>query len=140
MKLAAESFAGASKDVLLSDSRYNEERIVVVCKRVFDSVFSMISIEQEEEPADVQAPKPFLLTWIQVPKSIIGVVILGVVLTTLLLGCDAELIKLLGTWLSPNHAQFFEEKAKILCSLAKASAAIPVGISAYLAFRRFPLK
>jgi hypothetical protein len=140
VKLAAGSFAGASKDVLLSDSRYNEERIVIVCKRVFDSVFSTVSIEQQAEPADVQAPKPFLLTWIKVPKSIVCVVISGVVLTTLLLGCDAELIKQLGAWLSPSHVQFFEEKAKILSILAKASAAIPVGISAYFAFRRLPLR
>lgn len=140
VKVGRESFAGVSKGRIYSESRYNEERIVLVCKRVFDSVMSTVAIEQENEPFSVQSPKPFLLTRIKVPKYIIGIVILGVVLTTLLLGFDSEFVKLAGSWILPAHKELITENAKVFSAVAKSSAAIPIAVSAYLAFRRLPLK
>jgi len=140
VKLGKESFAGVSKETIYFESRYNQERIVLVCKRVFDSVMSTIAIDQENEPSSVQSPKPFLLTRIEVPKYIVGIVVLGVVLATLLLGFDSELIKLVGSWILPAHKEFITENAKVLSAVAKSSAAIPIAVSAYLAFRRLPLK
>lgn len=140
LKIGSEAFVGASKTVIHSESRYNEERIVLVCKRVFDSFMATVSIEQQQEPATILAPKPFFLTRIKVPRFVIGIVILGVVVSTLLLGLDADSVKLAGTWLIPNHAKFFEDNSKVLSTLMKAVAPLPIGLSTYLAFRKLPLK
>jgi hypothetical protein len=62
-----DSFAGLSKDKIDSSSPYNEERIILVCRRIFDSVLASVSIKQEEENKTIQAPNPFFLTKIRVP-------------------------------------------------------------------------
>lgn len=140
LNAGTESFAGVSKDVFYSESRYNEERIVLICKRVFDSILSTVSIEQQNEPNDIQSPKPFLLTRIKVPRFIIGLVILGVVLSTLLVGLDADSIELIGSWILSSQATYFQQNAKVFAALGKLISPIPIGVSAYYAFRRLPLK
>jgi hypothetical protein len=57
-----------------------------------------------------------------------------------LLGFDSEFIKLVGSWILPGQAEFIKENAKVFAAVAKSCAAIPIGTSAYLAFRRLPLK
>ena len=140
LKYEKEAFAGASKSQVHSDSRYNEERIVLVCKRVFDSFLSPVSIEQKDEPSSVQAPKPFLLITVQVPRFIVFGVVLGVLLSTIMVALDADSIKFLGSMLFPACADYFERNAKTISALVKAISPIPISISAYLAFRKLPLK
>lgn len=140
IKAASESFAGISKNIIYSESRYNEERIVFVCKRVFDSFMSPVSIEQKDEPADIQAPRPFLLTRIKVPKRMVSIVIVGVVISTLLVGVDADMINLIGGLCFPKSVLWIMKNAKTLSAAAKLLAAIPIGLSAFYAFRRLPLK
>ena len=139
VKTGTESFAGVSKNIINSESRYNEERIVLVCKRVFDSFMSPVSIEQQNE-TDIQAPKPFLLTRIKVPKRIVSFVIIGVMLSTVLVGLDVDMVNLIGGWIFPEHSKLIIDNAKTLSAIAKFLAPIPVGLSAFYAFRRLPLK
>jgi hypothetical protein len=139
VKTGTESFAGVSKSIINSESRYNEERIVLVCKRVFDSFMSPVSIEQQNE-TDIQAPKPFLLTRIKVPKRIVSFVIIGVMLSTVLVGLDVDMVNLIGGWIFPEHSKLIIDNAKTLSAIAKFLAPIPVGLSAFYAFRRLPLK
>ena len=134
----AEVFEGVSKFKLFSDNRYNQEKIIFVCKRVLDSFLSRVSIEQQSE-VDVQSPNPFLLITIDVPRHITLLVVLGVVFTAILVALDSELIKYLGS-MFPDHAEYVNENAKTLSALAKAISPLPVGVSAYLAFRKLPLK
>jgi hypothetical protein len=140
IKYGADTFVGVSRDIIYSESRYNVENIVLVCKRVFDSIFSTISIEQENELQVIQAPKPFLLTKIKVPRHIIFFVILGVVISTFLVGLDIDAIKFISSWFPSNLANFCEQNAKALLSVGKLIAPMPIAISAYLAFRKLPLK
>jgi hypothetical protein len=140
LKFGAEAFAGASKSQIHSDSRYNEERIILICKRVFDSFLSPVSIEQKDELPSVQAPKPFLLVTVQVPRFIVFGVVLGVLLSTIMVALDADSIKFLGAMLFPTRADSFERNAKTISVLVKAISPIPISISAYLAFRKLPLK
>lgn len=139
LKASGDSFVGLSKEIVHSNSRYNEERIILVCRRVFDSVLSAVSIKQKNEPEGIQSPKPFLLTKIKVPRRIVGVVVGGVVFSALLLSFDPNSIERLGQLL-PTHADFLKQNAGFLSGLCKAFAVALVGISGYLAFRRLPLK
>jgi hypothetical protein len=140
VKAGTEAFAGLSKNIIYSESRYNEERIVLVCKRVFDSFLSPVSIEQQNEPSNIQSPKPFLLTRIKVPKRIVSWIIGGVMLSTFLVGFDADMVNLFGGWIFPNSTKFIMVNAKTLSAIAKFLATIPIGLSAFYAFRRLPLK
>lgn len=135
-----DAFAGVSKSEISSESRYNQERIILVCKRVLDSFLSQVSIEQKSKPDSGQAPKPFLLISIQVQKWIVSVVVIGVFLSTLLVAMDVDSIKFLGTIIFPNNTQFIENNAKVLSTIAKAIASITISVSAFFAFRRLPIK
>lgn len=57
IKTDGDAFAGFSQKEILILSRYNEERILIACKRIFDSVFAPIIIElkkaEQPTPADV---------------------------------------------------------------------------------------
>jgi hypothetical protein len=48
VKTDGDAFAGFSQKQIPILSRYNEERILIACKRVFDSIFAPIVIELKE--------------------------------------------------------------------------------------------
>ena len=139
LKYSNESLAGVSKSIIHSDSRYNEERIILVCKRVPDPIVSSISIEQQNDNS-IQSPKPFLLTQISVPRGIIGVVVVSFFISTLLVSLGPDSIERLGAWIWPAQAPFIKEISGFFSGFAKLLAAALVGVSGYLAFRRLPLK
>ncbi len=60
IKTDGDAFAGFSQKEILILSRYNEERILIACKRVFDSIFAPIIIElkKAEESPPANQPKP----------------------------------------------------------------------------------
>lgn len=134
-----DSFAGLSQDIVHSNSRYNQERIILICKRVFDSVLSSVSIKQQDSK-DIQAPQAFLLTRMKVPRRIVGVVVGGVVFSALLLSFDPISIERLGLHLLPKYADFIKQNAGFLSGFCKVLAVALAGISGFLAFRRLPLK
>jgi hypothetical protein len=51
IKTDGDAFAGFSQREIPVLSRYNEERILIACKRVFDSILAPIVIELSEKPA-----------------------------------------------------------------------------------------
>src|SRR5258708_34386756 len=51
IKTDGDAFAGFSQKEIPVLSRYNEERVLIACKRVFDSVFAPIIIELKQEVA-----------------------------------------------------------------------------------------
>jgi len=51
IKTDGDAFAGFSQKEIPVLSRYNEERVLIACKRVFDSIFAPIIIELKQEVA-----------------------------------------------------------------------------------------
>lgn len=140
LTFSREAFAGVSKEIVSSESRYNQERIVLVCRRVFDSFLSPISIKLKDASTELTTPSPFILTRIRVPRFTIGVVIAGVVLTTFLIGLDSDSIVFLGTLVFPGQSDFLEKNATMLSTVSKTISPLPIALSTYLAFRKLPLK
>lgn len=59
IKTDGDAFAGFSQKEIRVESRYNEERVLIACKRVFDSIFAPIRIElKETTPSDQRSVNP----------------------------------------------------------------------------------
>lgn len=136
---AGDVFAGMSKSKILSESRYNEDRTVLVCKRIFDTVLAIVSIE-EAGSQEVRSPRLTLLTRVRVPRPTVGIVVGGVALSALFLAMDADLIKFIATLIPWDLGKWLETNAKTLSGIAKLLSPIPIAISAYTAFRKLPIK
>lgn len=134
-----EAFSGLSKDLIDSESRYNEDRTILICKRVFDTALSTVSI-QEPDVQDFRSARATLLTRIKVPRWIVGSVVSGVAISALLLALDADTIKFLSTFLTEPWAIRVGRNAKRIATIAKAISPFPVAASAFLAFKRLPFK
>jgi len=134
-----EAFSGLSKDTVFSESRYNEDRTVLVCRRVFDAALAVVSIHEPDEPG-VRTPRATLLVEVKVPRWIVGAVVSGVVISTLLLAMDAETIRFLSMFLPQSWASTLGCNSRTVATIAKGLSPVPVGISAYLAFRRLPIR
>lgn len=132
-------FAGISKDKIHSESRYNEDRTVLVCKRVFDTVLAIVTIEEKENENN-RSPRLRLLTRVRVPRLIVSTVVTGVAVSALLLAMDSEVVTFLSTFMPPSMEKWFCANAKAIASVAKLLASVPVAISAYVAFRKLPIK
>jgi hypothetical protein len=136
---SGDAFLGLSKDKVHSESRYNEDRTIIVCKRIFDSALSALSIE-ESNTQEVRTARVTLLTRIKVPAWVLGTVVLGVVVSTLLLAVDADSLRFVATFLRDPWKGMMESNAKALGAIAKALSPLPVGLSAFLAFKKLPIK
>jgi hypothetical protein len=134
-----DTFSGLSKSQVLSESRYNEDRTVLVCKRVFDSALSIVSIEEPGD-AEVRSPRITLLTQVKVPAWIVVVLVAGVVLSAALVAFDADTLKFIATWLPDPWGKRVDGNAKALAGIGKTISPLPIGISAFLAFKRLPIK
>jgi hypothetical protein len=139
MTVSGDSFAGLSKDKVHSESRYNEDRTIIVCKRVFDSALASMSIE-EPEAKEVRSPRVTLLTRVKVPAWVMGTVVGGVAVSTLLLAVDSDSLKVLALFLPVSWKSAIEGNAKGWAAIAKALSPLPVALSAFLAFKRLPIK
>ena len=139
IKVGADAFASMSKNEVCSESRYDEDRTVLVCKRVFDNVLSFVSIE---EPGDVGARSPHLtlLTKVRVPTWVIAGVVLLVGTGTFLLALDAEFFAFVATFLDGPWRSYLNEYGKVLATLTKLAGAVAIAVSTYLAFKRLPIK
>lgn len=63
IKTDGDAFAGFSQKEIRIESRYNEERVLIACKRVFDSIFAPIRIElKETTPSDQRSVDPLSLS------------------------------------------------------------------------------
>jgi hypothetical protein len=142
ISFSPEAFVGVSKREVFSESRYNEERVLFVCKRLYDPILSAVSIEQLDEPASIQAAKPFLLTKIEVARSIVTAIIVGSIFGVALIGLDADSVGTVGTWISRYSfwGSFISGNAKALSVLGKMISGVVVSLCAYWAFRKLPIK
>ncbi len=134
-----DTFSGMSKSKIYSESRYNEDRTLLVCKRVFDTVLATVSVE-EVGNIDVRSPRLTLLTRVKVPRLVISAVVGGVALSALLLALDAEVVKFLSTFCWDSVQSWLDTNAKSIAAVFKLLSPIPVAFSAYLAFRKLPIK
>jgi hypothetical protein len=134
-----DAFSGMSKNRIHSESRYNEDRTLLVCKRVFDAALATVSIA-EADTDGIRSPRLTLLTRVRVPRFIIGTVVSGVALSAFLFAVDAEVIKFLVTLFPSGASDLVGVHAKSIATIAKLASPAPVAVSAYLAFKRLPIK
>lgn len=132
-------FAGMSKNKIMSESRYNEDRTVLICKRVFDTVLAIVSIE-EVNSETVRSPRLTLLTRVQVPRLVISGIVAGVAFSALLLALDMEVVKFIATLLPSRLETVLDSNAKAIAATMKFMAPVPIAVSTYFAFRKLPIK
>src|SRR6266700_2115007 len=89
---------------------------------------------------DVRSPRLTLLTRVKVPRLVISAVVGGVALSALLLALDAEVVKFLSTFCWDSVQSWLDTNAKSIAAVFKLLSPIPVAFSAYLAFRKLPIK
>jgi hypothetical protein len=149
IKTEGEAFAGFSEKQILMLSNYNEERIQIACKRVFDSTLAPISIQRIPdttfaEDSKILAPHPFLLTQVAVPRRTVFFIIVALVVAPLLLALSPDYLKHIGggqimQGYAPSIGKWIERNAGDLSTYAKAVAASFTLIAGYLGFRRLPI-
>jgi hypothetical protein len=143
-------FSSVSHKKIHISSRYNEERLLFACKRVFDSVLAAISLEplfeDEGNPGReevVLAPRPYLLVAVRVPKSVVFWILLGLATAPLFLTAGPDLLRDTGKQLTELGYEvvgyFFETHALLLAGLSKAFAITLTLVAGYLGFRRLPV-
>ncbi len=133
------AFIGGSKEIVYSESKYNEERILLVSRRTFESFTSAVSIEEDGRgtmASMMDAPQPILLTRIRVPRLLIAFIVLLVVLSAYLLALDAESVKSLSTLAS----QYSPTLGQLVPSLAKPIGLGATALATFLLIRRLPIK
>lgn len=142
--------AGISQREILIDSHYNEDRIELAFKRVFDSILSSISIEHDPAQSrsfpneTVLAPRPFFLITVTVPRRTVFFILTGLFFAPLLLTLSPDYLlhigngSILQTHLRPV-GDFVARNAGDLSNWSKALAASMTLIAGYLGFRRLPI-
>jgi hypothetical protein len=106
---------------------------------MFDTALATVSIE-ELDAKELRSPKLTLLTRVRVPRLVISTVVVGVASSALLLAFDAEVVKVLSTFLTESGRAYVETHLKAIASLFKLLAPLPVALAAYVAFKRLPIK
>ena len=139
MVTGGDTFSGMSKSKIQSESRYNEDRTLLVCKRVFDTVLATVSIE-ESGIEEIRSPRLTLLTRVRVPRFVIGSVVGGVALSAFLFAIDTDVIRFLASFFPSASRDWMCINAKSIVAIAKLISPAPVAVSAYVAFRKLPIK
>jgi hypothetical protein len=98
-----------------------------------------VSVE-EVGNIDVRSPRLTLLTRVKVPRLVVSAVVGGVAISALLLALDAEVVKFLSTFFWGSPQNWLDTNAKSIAAVFKLLSPIPVGFSAYLAFKKLPIK
>jgi hypothetical protein len=141
------------KKEIISDSRYNEENILIVSKRMFDSVLSgiLINIKEQEQ---IKSPKPYLLVKIFVPKRYLVLFVSTILFSPFFLSLDPKSAQALMALIRPLIYSFkcgaevsaFISRSvgpnlpDLLSILCKSLGSILIAFSGYLFFKRFPFK
>jgi len=139
VKYGGDAFSGISKETIGSESRYDEDRTVLVCKRVFDSALSVVSIEETGDKT-ARSPRLTLLTKVRVPTWVMLLVIGGVAISTLLLALDEQVLRFIALLLDDAWRSALDRNVKAIAAIGKLLAPFPIAVSAYLAFKRLPIK
>lgn len=129
---------------LLLESRYDELTLRLVTKRVFDNTLAPVSIRLKDQNSNVLACEPVLLCSVNVPPSLLALLLACFCIAPTLLATSAADFN----WLLSHVAAYSTEtgaaKAAALSSrlaaYAKVGGGLFTALGAYIAFRRFPLK
>lgn len=139
--------AGISHQEILVQSHYNEERVELAFKRVFDSALSALSIEVTPDNSagqKVLAPHPFFLIKVTVPRRTLIFILLGLLLAPFLLTLSPDYLIHIGKGqilqsYARGFGDFIARNAGDLATYSKALAASVTLIAGYLGFRRLPI-
>lgn len=137
-------FEGIAPEKILVQSRYDEEKILVACRRVLDSTVGALSVVPEDPKMELRSPLPVLITTVTVPKGALAIVVGGLVFAPLLLSLGPDFFKHLGDAslapVSPRLGVWLKCNAADLSVISKAAAAaITVG-AGWFGLRRLPLR
>lgn len=168
IKSAGDAFAGFSETEILVLSRYNEERILIACKRVFDSIFAPITIELKEAKTassegspqlwqliaspetwqktdqPILAPRPFLLTQITAPWGLIAFTLFMLAFASFFLFMSPDYVQQIGysRLMQGNFKTFGDMLTKnslAYSNAAKVFGAICTLFAGFLGFRKLPI-
>jgi hypothetical protein len=148
VRLEGAAFAGAAEREIALTSSYNEERIELACARVLDSILAPISFDLAPSVgsggnSSVVAPAPYILAQVKVPRSVVLIILAGLVLAPLLLSLSPDFLRDVGS--SPTLAKvpwlasLLVGKATRVSEFCKLAAAIITLVVGYLGLRRLPL-
>ncbi len=133
MVTGEEGFAGHSPEQVLIDSRYNDERVLLACKRVLDKTISPLRLEPQDTPNLV--PIVFLLTRVKMSAWVPAGLFLFLFFGTVLLSLGPSFFEKVAPTGSVVHTWRVE-----LGSACKVLGAFIAAIGGFIACRKLPLK
>jgi hypothetical protein len=160
VRVSSANLVQVSPDAFLVHSRYNEERIVLSCKRVLENSLATVAVVRASDgdtvaPTDQRAhperspDRPvvghaLLLAQVTVSRLTICIILAGLVLVPLLIGSDADSLQTIAKFLAPRLPEYSAVlgDAEVASSVAKfmkwlgASITLVIG---YVAYRKIPL-
>jgi hypothetical protein len=157
VRTEGDAFSGMSHKAIAVTSRYNEERLLFACKRVFDSTLASIYLDPAFEEAKkkdggvaaatipelVLAPRPFLLVRVTVPVATMGWILFGLVTAPILLTAGSDFYRDLGQYLlthgHPVLGDILSRYPAHWAAYSKAAAAAVTLGAGYLGLRRLPV-
>jgi hypothetical protein len=120
-------------------SRYNEERMLLGCKRVLDRSLNPILIAAQDQANPVQPvliPQGYILTQIEVPRTTILMILLLMMSASILLPTGPDTVKALGDFVNDRR---LTTHAGAIAGLCKALGAVIGLMVGFIAFRRIPV-
>ena len=142
--------AGISQTQVLVHSHYNEERVELAFKRIFDSILSSISIEHKpgesasSKNQGILAPHPFFLLKVTVPRYLLILILIGLVAAPFLFTLSPDYLTHVGkgqifqTYIK-SAGDYIARNAGDLSTYSKVVAAFITLGAGYFGFRRLPI-
>ena len=149
------AFAGISAKTIEVLNRYNEERIELACRRVWDNTLAPLTIEcvkkdnkpengEEKDNKEVMVPRPFLLSYVKAPRILLWRAVLMLFFGSALLVIPPDILLwqkqgissgFLHDILSTHSTQILE----LLIIGCKGAGSALIAWAFFLTLRRFPL-
>ena len=142
-----DGFVGAWPQEIRIDSRYNEQRVILACKRVLDAVISPIvftiasdppSPQTEQNAPRVIGPRVLLLMRVYAPRWIVVSMFVCFITGTIILSLGPDsYLKLFNTY---GRLSGFVGWDGVFAAGGKLLGGFITAFGAYLGFRRLPLR
>jgi hypothetical protein len=142
-----DGFVGAWPQEIMVDSRYNEQRVILACKRVLDAIISPIvfsiasdspSLQNELKAPRVIGPRVLLLMRVYAPRWIVSTMFVCFILGTIILSLGPDsYLKLFNTY---QRLSGFVGWEGVFAAGGKLLGGFITAFGAYLGFRRLPLR
>ena len=130
-----EGISGTSPETLLVDSRYDEQRVLLACKRVLDNTISPVVIGVDSPAEGRPETELSLVTRIATPWATLALLFTFLASGTLFLSIGPDFIEKVtgkGEWLHESRSS-----VAVGC---KVIGALIAAFGAYLGFRKLPLR